>query len=144
MPKPEKPTDELTEAEAASELERLAAEIAGHDRRYHGEDAPIVSDAEYDALVRRNLAIEQRFPALLREDSPSKKVGAAPSSAFGPVGHAIPMLSLDNVFSDADVRDFVASVRRFLAWPQDEELVFTAEPKIDGLSMSLQIGRAHV
>lgn len=138
MSKTEKQPDELTKAEATAELERLAAEIADHDRRYHGEDAPVISDAEYDALVRRNLAIEQRFPALVREDSPSKKVGAAPSVAFGPVRHAIPMLSLDNVFSDTDVRDFVASVRRFLAWPEGESPVFTAEPKIDGLSMSLR------
>ncbi len=135
---PDKPVDSLTASEAEAELARLAVEIAEHDRRYHAEDAPTVSDAEYDALRIRNAAIEARFPELMREDSPSLKVGAAPSGAFGKVVHAVPMLSLDNAFSDDDVRDFVASVRRFLAWPADREIVFTAEPKIDGLSMSLR------
>ncbi|MHA6684056.1 NAD-dependent DNA ligase LigA [Mesorhizobium sp. A556] len=135
---PETPVDTLTESEAIAELERLANEIAGHDLRYHADDAPTISDAEYDALRRRNLAIEQRFPDLVRADSPSRKVGAAPSGTFGKVVHAVPMLSLDNVFSDEDVRDFVASVRRFLAFPADDRIVFTAEPKIDGLSMSLR------
>jgi len=134
----EKPVDLLTESEAAAELERLAKEIAGHDRRYYAEDAPTVSDADYDALRLRNASIEARFPELVREDSPSLKVGTAPSGVFGKVVHAVPMLSLDNVFSDEDVRDFVTSVRRFLALPADRELVFTAEPKIDGLSMSLR------
>lgn len=134
----EKPVDLLTEREAAAELERLAKEIAGHDRRYYAEDAPTVSDADYDALRIRNASIEARFPELVREDSPSLKVGTAPSGVFGKVVHAVPMLSLDNVFSDEDVRDFVTSVRRFLALPADRELVFTAEPKIDGLSMSLR------
>lgn len=134
----EKPVDALTEAEAVAELERLAGEIAEHDRRYYAEDAPTVSDAEYDALRIRNAEIEARFPQLVREDSPSLKVGTAPSGAFGKVVHAVPMLSLDNTFSDEDVRDFVVSVRRFLALPADRELVFTAEPKIDGLSMSLR------
>jgi DNA ligase (NAD+) len=134
----EKPIDDLTEAEAAAELEKLAREIAEHDRRYHAEDAPTISDAEYDALRLRNAAIEAKFPELVREDSPSLKVGAAPAGAFGQVVHSRPMLSLDNAFSDQDVIDFVASVRRFLALPADRELVFTAEPKIDGLSMSLR------
>ncbi|MET3660806.1 NAD-dependent DNA ligase LigA [Aquamicrobium ahrensii] len=134
----EKSVDALTEAEAVAELERLAGEIAEHDRRYYAEDAPTVSDAEYDALRIRNAEIEARFPQLVREDSPSLKVGTAPSGAFGKVVHAVPMLSLDNTFSDEDVRDFVVSVRRFLALPADRELVFTAEPKIDGLSMSLR------
>ena len=132
------PVEKLTEEQAAEELARLAAEIAEHDRRYHGEDQPTISDAAYDALKLRNAAIEARFPELIREDSPSKSVGAAPSSAFAQVQHARPMLSLDNVFSDEDVVDFVASVRRFLNLPADAELVFTAEPKIDGLSMSLR------
>jgi DNA ligase (NAD+) len=132
------PVEKLTEEQAAEELGRLAAEIAEHDRRYHAEDAPTISDADYDALKLRNAAIEVRFPELIREDSPSKSVGAAPSSAFAQVQHAKPMLSLDNVFSDEDVVDFVASVRRFLNLPADAELVFTAEPKIDGLSMSLR------
>ncbi|MCG8270884.1 NAD-dependent DNA ligase LigA [Aquamicrobium sp. NLF2-7] len=134
----EKPVDLLTESEAAAELERLAKEIAGHDRRYYAEDAPTVSDADYDALRIRNASIEAHFPELVREDSPSLKVGTAPSGVFGKVVHAVQMLSLDNVFSDEDVRDFVTSVRRFLALPADRELVFTAEPKIDGLSMSLR------
>ncbi|MDH4990563.1 NAD-dependent DNA ligase LigA [Aquamicrobium lusatiense] len=134
----EKPVDLLSESEAAAELERLAKEIAAHDRRYYAEDAPTVSDADYDALRIRNASIEARFPELVREDSPSLKVGTTPSGVFGKVVHAVPMLSLDNVFSDEDVRDFVTSVRRFLALPADRELVFTAEPKIDGLSMSLR------
>jgi DNA ligase (NAD+) len=133
-----KPVEALTAEEAGAELARLAKEIAGHDRRYHGEDAPTISDADYDALRIRNAGIEQRFPELVRADSPSRKVGAAPSGAFGKIVHAVPMLSLDNVFSDEDVRDFVAGVRRFLAMPAAQELVFTAEPKIDGLSMSLR------
>jgi DNA ligase (NAD+) len=132
------PVEQLTAEQAAEELARLAAEIAENDRRYYAEDAPAISDAEYDALRIRNAEIEARFPELVREDSPSLKVGAAPSGTFGPVVHARPMLSLDNTFSDDDVRDFVASVRRFLAYPADQELVFTAEPKIDGLSMSLR------
>ncbi|WP_026060248.1 NAD-dependent DNA ligase LigA [Pseudaminobacter salicylatoxidans] len=133
-----KPVEDLTEAEAAAELARLAAEIAENDRLYHLEDAPKISDADYDAMRLRNAAIEARFPELVRSDSPSLKVGATPSSAFTQVVHAVPMLSLDNVFTDGDVLDFIASVRRFLAWPADQELVFTAEPKIDGLSMSLR------
>jgi DNA ligase (NAD+) len=132
------PPDALSEAEAEAELARLGAEIADHDRRYHGEDAPSISDADYDALRQRVAAIEARFPHLIRPDSPSLKVGSAPSGTFGPVRHSRPMLSLDNVFSDADVADFVASARRFLGLPADEELVFTAEPKIDGLSLSLR------
>ncbi|MEQ1938641.1 NAD-dependent DNA ligase LigA [Mesorhizobium sp. CN5-321] len=138
MPTTDKPVDSLTLEEAETELARLAGEIGEHDRRYYAEDAPTVSDAEYDALRQRNAAIEARFPELVREDSPSRKVGTAPSGTFGKVVHAVPMLSLDNVFSDEDVRDFVASVRRFLAFPADREIVFTAEPKIDGLSMSLR------
>ena len=133
-----KPVEDLTEAEAAAELARLAAEIAENDRLYHLEDAPKISDADYDAMRLRNAAIEARFPELVRSDSPSLKVGATPSAAFTQVVHAVPMLSLDNVFTDGDVLDFIASVRRFLAWPADQELVFTAEPKIDGLSMSLR------
>ncbi|TKT80139.1 NAD-dependent DNA ligase LigA [Aquamicrobium sp. LC103] len=138
MSKTQKPVDELSAEEAADELAALAAEIARHDRLYHGDDAPEISDADYDALRLRNAAIEVKFPELVREDSPSRVVGAAPSGTFGQVVHAKPMLSLDNVFSDEDVTDFVASVRRFLAFPADRELAFTAEPKIDGLSMSLR------
>ena len=138
MAKQDTPVEKLTQADAVAELSRLAEEIAGHDRRYHAEDAPTISDADYDALRRRNAEIELRFPELVRADSPTLKVGAAPSGAFGKVVHAVPMLSLDNAFSDSDVVDFVASVRRFLSWPADEKLIFTAEPKIDGLSMSLR------
>src|SRR5579862_3797502 len=133
-----KAPDKLTKAEAKAELARLAAEIAGHDRRYHGEDAPTISDAAYDALKRRNDAIETRFPDLVRPDSPSHRVGSKPSEKFAKVVHAKPMLSLDNAFADEDIADFVARVRRFLGWKESEELVFTAEPKIDGLSASLR------
>jgi len=136
--------DDLTASEAEAELQRLAKEIAFHDERYHAEDAPLISDAEYDALRRRNAEIEVRFPELIRADSPSRRIGAAPSGTFSAVVHAKPMLSLDNVFSDADVADFVASVRRFLALPADAELVFTAEPKIDGLSMSLRYEKGRL
>ncbi|WP_417769972.1 NAD-dependent DNA ligase LigA [Stappia sp.] len=131
--------EDLTLEEAAAELARLAEEIAGHDRRYHGEDAPVIPDAEYDALKRRNDAIEARFPSLLRSDSPSQRVGSAPSEGFGKVAHAIPMLSLDNAFSDEDVADFIGRVRRFLKIdPLAGTIAVTAEPKIDGLSLSLR------
>jgi len=133
-----KPVEKLTQAEAKKELERLAAEIAANDKRYHGEDAPTISDADYDALKRRNDAIEQRFPTLIRPDSPSHRVGSKPSEKFAKVVHAKPMLSLDNAFHDEDIADFVARVRRFLGFKEDDDLVFTAEPKIDGLSASLR------
>ena len=128
----------LTEPQAAAELKRLAGEIAGHDKRYYQEDAPTVSDASYDALRRRNEEIEARFPDLVRSDSPSERVGAKPSGKFTKVRHAVPMLSLGNAFTDEDVKEFVARVRRFLRLPDDEELAFTAEPKIDGLSCTLR------
>ncbi len=133
-----KPVEKLTQAEAKKDLERLAVEIAEHDRRYHGEDRPTISDADYDALKRRNDAIEQRFPDLIRPDSPSHRVGSKPSEKFAKVVHAKPMLSLDNAFDDEDIADFVARVRRFLGFKEDDDLVFTAEPKIDGLSASLR------
>ncbi len=129
---------ELTEAQAARELKRLAAEIAGHDKRYYQQDSPSVSDAEYDALRQRNNAIEARFPELIRSDSPSRRLGAAPTGRFKKVRHALPMLSLGNAFSDEDAADFVARIRRFLKLSEDEPIVFNAEPKIDGLSMSLR------
>jgi DNA ligase (NAD+) len=131
-------TDDLTEAQATTELRRLAREIAGHDKRYHQDDAPTISDAEYDALRARNNEIEARFPALVRKDSPSRKVGAAPASKFKKVRHAVPMLSLGNAFAPEEVTEFVERVRRFLRVPADEEIAFTAEPKIDGASLSLR------
>ncbi|MBP1844985.1 DNA ligase (NAD+) [Rhizobium petrolearium] len=132
------PVEDLTEEQAAAELAYLAAEIARHDELYHGHDAPEISDADYDALKRRNDAIEKRFPKLIRADSPSIRVGAAPLPTFAPITHARPMLSLDNTFSDDDVRDFVNSVYRFLGQLPDGSIAFTAEPKIDGLSMSIR------
>ncbi|MCB1838527.1 MAG: NAD-dependent DNA ligase LigA, partial [Alcanivoracaceae bacterium] len=137
MAKP-KPVDDLTEAEAAEELARLAVDIADADKLYYQEDAPKLTDAAYDALRQRNAAIEARFPALKRADSPSEKVGAAPTGRFGEVRHAVPMLSLDNAFDDDDVRDFVTQMHRFLGRPDDEPITLTAEPKIDGLSMTLR------
>jgi len=128
----------LTRAEAARELERLAAEIAGHDRRYHQEDAPTISDADYDALVRRNLEIEAEFPDLVRDDSPSRRVGSKPAEKFGKIRHAVPMLSLSNAFSEEEVAEFLGRIRRFLNLKPDEELAVTAEPKIDGLSISIR------
>ncbi len=131
----------LTEMEAAAELERLAAEIAAHDKAYHADDAPVISDAEYDALRRLNDAIEARFPHLVREDSPSRQVGAAPAGGFAKVTHARPMLSLGNVFSEEELRDFVDGLRRFLKELRDDPAIaieFVAEPKIDGLSISLR------
>src|SRR3989440_3046283 len=130
--------DELTEAEAANRLMRLAKEIARHDKLYHDRDAPEISDAEYDALVRENRELEARFPHLVRADSPSKRLGAAPTTALAKVAHAKAMLSLDNAFSDLEVYEFVARVRRFLNLPPDEPVALTAEPKIDGLSCSLR------
>ena len=128
----------LSEEQAAAELARLADEIAAHDRRYYAEDAPSVSDADYDALRLRNAAIEARFPALMRMDSPSRKVGTAPAAKFAKLRHSVPMLSLQNAFADDDVAEFAARIRRFLRIPAEEPLVFTAEPKIDGLSLSLR------
>jgi DNA ligase (NAD+) len=139
-----RPIEDLTLEEAAAEARRLAAEVARHDELYHQKDAPEISDAEYDALRLRLLALEEAHPELAREDSPTRTVGAAPSTTFAPARHAKPMLSLDNVFSDADVVDFVASVRRFLALADEAELVFTAEPKIDGLSMSLRYEKGRL
>ncbi len=130
--------EKLTKAEAEKELARLAKDIAEHDRLYYQEDAPSLSDAAYDALRKRNIAIEERFPALVRPDSPSLRVGAKPAERFAKVVHSVPMLSLDNAFDDEDVVDFAARVRRFLGLKEDQELAFTAEPKIDGLSASLR------
>ncbi len=138
MTTPEEDVSGLSQAEAADELERLAREMAEHDARYYNEDAPTISDADYDALKRRNLALEQRFPQLVRADSASRRVGAPISTQFAPVEHGTPMLSLDNAFEDADVAEFAARVRRFLRLGPEDELAFTVEPKIDGLSANLR------
>ncbi|WP_207774723.1 NAD-dependent DNA ligase LigA [Sphingosinicella sp. YJ22] len=128
----------MTEAEAAERLAFLAAEIARHNALYHTDDAPEISDAEYDALGRENAALEKQFPHLVRADSPSRQVGAAPAAHLSKVRHALPMLSLDNAFADEDVADFIDRVRRYLNLPTDAEVALTAEPKIDGLSCSLR------
>ena len=130
--------DDLSRDQAAVELETLAGEIAAHDRAYHQDDAPLVSDAEYDALRRRNNAIEARFPDLTRPDSPSRQVGAAAAAGFAKVAHAVPMLSLGNAFDEADVHEFHARVRRFLGLAETEPVVLVGEPKIDGLSVSVR------
>jgi DNA ligase (NAD+) len=131
-------------AAAAKELEHLATEIARHNRLYHANDAPEISDADYDALMRRNAAIEAAFPHLVRDDSPSRKVGAAPAGHLAKVAHARPMFSLDNAFDDEEVGDFVGRVRRFLNLSDGEPLALTAEPKIDGLSCSLRYENARL
>ena len=129
----------ISEAQAANRLMRLAKLIAHHDKLYHDQDAPEISDAEYDALVRENRELEARFPELVRADSPSKRLGAVATSAgLAKVAHSRPMLSLDNAFSAEEVEDFVGRVKRFLALPADEPVAMTAEPKIDGLSCSLR------
>ncbi|WP_224815075.1 NAD-dependent DNA ligase LigA [Hasllibacter sp. MH4015] len=130
--------DALTEAEAKSRLKELAAVLAQANTAYHRDDAPDLTDAEYDALKRENAAIEARFPALKRSDSPSDQVGAPPSDGFAKVTHSQRMLSLSNAFDADDVRDFVAGIRRYLGLSTDTPLAFTAEPKIDGLSLSLR------
>jgi DNA ligase (NAD+) len=133
-----------TESEAAERLAFLAAEIARHNALYHGEDAPEISDAAYDALMRENAALEAAFPGLIRTDSPSKLVGAAPSSHLAKVPHAVAMLSLDNAFADEDVEDFVGRVRRYLSLGAEETVALTAEPKIDGLSCSLRYEKGRL
>ena len=134
----EKPVDQLDADEAKAELTYLAEEIAEADRLYHQEDAPALTDAQYDAMRRRNSALELRYPSLRREDSPTFRVGAAPSEKFAKITHAVPMLSLENAFSDEDVVEFGARVRRFLGIGRNEALAITAEPKIDGLSASIR------
>ena len=134
----------LTEAEAANRLTRLAKEVAKHNRHYHDQDAPEISDADYDALIRENNALEAAFPHLIRADSPNAQVGAASTTALKKVPHAVRMMSLDNGFSDADIADFLARVRRFLALPDDAPVALTAEPKIDGLSCSLRYEKGEL
>ena len=129
---------DLTPFDADDELRALAAEIARHDVAYHQNDAPEITDSEYDALRGRSDAIEAAFPYLVRDDSPSKRVGAVVSGGFGKVTHARPMLSLGNAFSEQDVADFLDSIRRFLRLDETEELAIAAEPKIDGLSITLR------
>src|SRR5579859_1850685 len=131
------PVPDLTEPEAAEELARLADELAGHDIRYFQDEAPSISDADYDALKRRNTEIEARFPHLVRDNSPSLRLGAARAETFSPVVHGTPMLSLDNAFADEEAGEFDARIRRFLRLG-DEPVAYTAEPKIDGLSASLR------
>ncbi len=140
---PDKPVDDLTLDEAAAELERLAREISGHDRHYHVEDAPVISDAEYDALLRRNSAIEARFPDLVRADSPSQRVGGAPAAGFAKVSHSRPMLSLENAFGEDDIHAFFDRVRRFLNLGADEAIEAVGEPKIDGLSVAIRYEKGN-
>ena len=135
----------MTEAEAANELMRLAREIARHDKLYHAQDAPEISDAEYDALVRRNSELEAAFPHLIRADSPTRKVGhEVAASPLSKVRHEVRMMSLDNAFADEEVAEFLARVRRFLALPEDAEVAVTAEDKIDGLSCSLRYEKGRL
>src|SRR3954449_13018833 len=136
-PTPLRDVADLTKAQAKVEHMRLALEIEGHNERYYQDDAPTVTDAEYDALRARFNAIEKRFPEFVSAESPSQKVGAAPSGRFRKVRHSLPMLSLDNAFAEDDVTDFVGRIERFLKLP-DDKIDFSAEPKIDGLSMSLR------
>src|ERR1700726_2064714 len=137
-PKPSPDVSRLARAQARVEPKRLALEIEGHDKRYYQDDAPKISDADYDALRQRFNAIEARFSEFVTGDSPSHKIGAAPSGRFRKVRHALPMLSLDNAFAEEDVIDFVGRIRRFLKLGDEEEIDFSTEPKIDGLSMSLR------
>ncbi|NDV98014.1 NAD-dependent DNA ligase LigA [Salipiger sp. PrR002] len=134
----DKPVGDLTEAEARDELARLAESLSQANVAYHTEDAPEISDAEYDALKQRNIAIEDRFPALKREDSPSEQVGAPLAEGFSKVRHAVRMMSLGNAFEAEEVKDFDGRIRRYLGMSQFAELTYTAEPKIDGLSLSLR------
>src|SRR3954462_13254967 len=129
---------DLTKAQAKVELKRLTLELERHDNAYYQEDAPKISDSEYDAVRKRFNAIEARFPEFVTSDSPSQKIGAAPSGKFKKIRHTVPMLSLDNAFAEPDVLDFVGRIRRFLKLGEDERIDFSAEPKIDGLSMSLR------
>ena len=134
---PNEAADVLNEEDAREELERLAAAIAHHDRLYHGQDAPEITDADYDALRRRNASIEARFPSLIRADGPSARIGSAPAAAFGKVTHLVPMLSLDNLFDADDFASFLNRCRRFLGLDATDPIRLSGEPKIDGVSLSL-------
>ncbi|GHF21148.1 DNA ligase [Kordiimonas sediminis] len=140
------PVEDLSSRESKKELERLTKEIEHHDRLYHGEDDPEISDAAYDALRLRLQAIEERFPDLVTAASPTQKVGVAPQGKFAKVRHARPMLSLDNAFTDTDVQDFTRRIRRFLNWNTDTDgaIALTAEPKIDGLSLALRYEKGEL
>jgi len=133
-----KPVTDLTEDEARAELEQLALDIHYHNKRYHSEDAPEIADADFDLMVRRNQDIETIFPHLIRLDSPSHQVGAAPGAQFTKHRHHVPMLSLSNAFDDAEARDFDHRVKRFLNLSPEENFAYSVEPKIDGLSISLR------
>ncbi len=132
------PVEDLTPLEAAEELKTLTRDIAAHDMAYYQQDAPLISDAEYDALRQRNATIESKFPDLIRNDSPSQRVGAEPSSGFAKVTHSKPMLSLDNAFDEADITAFIERIRRFLGLDEGKTVELVCEPKIDGLSVSLR------
>jgi DNA ligase (NAD+) len=136
--KPQIEPEQLSLEAAAKEMAYLANEIAEHDERYHGKDAPVISDADYDLLRQRYIALENIYPEFTPDNAPTKRVGAKPAGKFKKVRHRVPMLSLDNAFTDEDVVEFVERVRRFLKFPPGEELAFTAEPKIDGLSCALR------
>src|SRR5215213_298314 len=138
------PVTDLTPEQARAEHETLGLEIAEHDRRYYEEDAPTVSDAEYDRLRRRYEALEEVFPELRSAESLTARVGSKPSEKFAKVRHRVPMLSLGNAFAEDEVREFVERIRRFLHWKGDAPLLFTAEPKIDGLSLSLRYERGRL
>ena len=141
---PGREVSSLSDAQASEELAQLAAEILAHDAAYYQNDGPLISDADYDALRQRNLALEAQFPHLKRPDSPSDKVGSAPSQAFGKVEHSVAMLSLGNAFNAGDVADFVARIGKFLSLSGSDDLVFTAEPKIDGLSANLRYEKGRL
>jgi DNA ligase (NAD+) len=138
------PPETLSDAQAEAELAQLAQSIAHHNALYHEQDAPQISDADYDALIARNAAVEAAFPHLVRADSPSYRVGAKPAAGFGKITHSRPMLSLDNVFSDIEAHEFAARVRRFLNLPDAEDVRFRAEAKIDGLSCALRFEQGRL